>query len=389
MGTTKEKHVFIVGCKGIPAHYGGFETFVDNLVKNQYNTNIKYHVSCMDTGKPEEVEYYNAERYFVKTPNLHSARAVFYDVRSLKIAIKQIKERKLRNGIVYILACRIGPFIRHYVKKLHKYGFKVYVNPDGHEWMRAKWNKPIKTYWKISEKLMIKHCDLAICDSTSIESYICQEYEKYDPKTIYLSYGADTTRSTLKDNAKVLVDWYNKWGIKKKEYYLMVGRFVPENNFELVLREFVKSKSKKDLVIVTNNDWTKLYEHLKEVTGFDKDKRVKFVGTVYDQDLIKKIRENSFAYIHGHSVGGTNPSLLEALASTDINLLYNCGFNREVAENGALYFSKDEGNLRKAFNLLDVTTKNLDTIAKRGRQRINDYYDWNGIVNQYEELWEK
>lgn len=390
MSETSEKtHVFIVGCKGIPAHYGGFETFVDNLVKNQFNTNIKYHVSCMDTGKLEEIDYYNAERYFVKTPNLHSARAVLYDIRSLKAAIEQIKERHLRNGIVYILACRIGPFVNHYIKKLHKYGFKVYVNPDGHEWMRAKWSKPVKKYWKLSERLMIKHCDLAICDSTSIENYICQEYVKYDPKTIYISYGADTTRSKLKDDAKELLDWYNKWGIKKKEYYLMVGRFVPENNYELVIREFVKSKSKKDLVIITNNDWVKFLDHLKETTGYEKDKRVKFVGTVYDQDLIKKIRENSFAYIHGHSVGGTNPSLLEALASTDINLLYNCGFNREVAENGALYFSKDEGNLEKAFNLLDVTTKDLKAVAERGRQRIHDYYDWNSIVNQYEELWDE
>ena len=381
-------HIFIVGCKGIPAHYGGFETFVDNLVKNQSNLNIKYHVSCMDTGKPEEAEYYNAERYFVKTPDLHSARAVFYDIRSLKAAIKQIKERKLRDGIVYILACRIGPFVNHYIKKLHKYGFKVYVNPDGHEWMRAKWSKPVKKYWKLSERLMIKHCDLAICDSISIESYICQEYEKYNPKTIYLSYGADTTRSKLKDNAKKLVDFYNKWGIKKKEYYLMVGRFVPENNFEYVLKEFVKSDSKKDLVIITNHEWTKFFEYLKEKTGFENDKRVKFVGTIYDQDLVKKIRENSFAYIHGHSVGGTNPSLLEALASTDINLLYNCGFNREVAENGALYFTKDDGDLEKTFNQLEKSTDGLDKVAERAKKRINDHYDWNSIVNQYEELWD-
>ncbi len=387
MGEVKyRKHIFIVGCKGIPAHYGGFETFVDNLVKKQKSDDIQYHVSCMDTGKKEKTEYYKAERFFVKTHDLHSARAVLYDINALKLAIEQIKENGYRDGIVYILACRIGPFIKRYVKKLHKYGFKVYVNPDGHEWMRAKWNKIIKKYWRLSEKLMIKHCDLAVCDSVSIENYICQEYEKYNPKTTYISYGADTSRSTLKDDAKELVEWYKKWDIKKKNYYLMVGRFVPENNYELVIREFVKSKSKKDLVIVTNHDWTKFLDHLKDTTGFENDKRVKFVGTVYDQDLIKKIRENSFAYIHGHSVGGTNPSLLEALASTDINLLYDCGFNREVAENGALYFLRDEGSLTQTFNLFETTKKDLSEVAKRGRKRIHDFYDWNGIINQYEEL---
>ena len=234
---------------------------------------------------------------------------------------------------------------------------------------------------------MIKHCDLAVCDSVSIENYICQEYEKYNPKTTYISYGADTSRSTLKDDAKELVEWYKKWGIKKKNYYLMVGRFVPENNYELVIREFVKSKSKKDLVIVTNHDWTKFLDHLKDTTGFENDKRVKFVGTVYDQDLIKKIRENSFAYIHGHSVGGTNPSLLEALASTDINLLYNCGFNHEVAEDGALYFSKEVGDLENTFNTIEDSKKDFKEIAERGRKRIHDFYDWKKIINQYEELW--
>ena len=119
-----------------------------------------------------------------------------------------------------------------------------------------------------------------------------------------------------------------------------MGRFVPENNYEVVIKEFMKSNTKKDLVIITNITKNKFYEKLKENTSFYKDSRIKFVGTVYDQQLLKKIREKAYCYIHGHEVGGTNPSLLESLAMTKINLLLDVGFNREVAMEGAIYFSK-------------------------------------------------
>lgn len=107
-----------------------------------------------------------------------------------------------------------------------------------------------------------------------------------------------------------------------------------------MIREFIKSKSKKDFVLITNVEQNKFYDQLLQDTGFDKDPRVKFVGTVYDQELLKYIRENTFAYFHGHEVGGTNPSLLEALASTKLNLLLDVGFNREVGEDGAIYWKK-------------------------------------------------
>ena len=330
------KNVFIVGCKGIPAQYGGYETFVEQLTYNQIDNNIKYHVACMSNNF-EEFEHNGARCFNVKVPNIGPAKAVYYDVKALKEIIKYIKKNNIEKGIVYVLACRIGPFFNKYVKKLHKLGFKVYVNPDGHEWKRAKWNCLIRKYWKISEKLMVKHADLLICDSVNIEKYIKSDYKKYNPKTTFIAYGADTTKSSLKNNSKVLNDWYKKFDIKSNEYYLIVGRFVPENNYETVIKEFMKSKSKKDLVIVTNVEKNKFYGSLKENTNFENDKRIKFVGTVYDKELIKKIRENAYGYFHGHEVGGTNPSLLEALASTKINLLLDVGFNKEVAQDSALY----------------------------------------------------
>ncbi len=125
------------------------------------------------------------------------------------------------------------------------------------------------------------------------------------------------------------------------EYYLAVGRFVPENNFQTMLTEFMSSTTRRDFVLITDVKQNQFYEILKEKTGFDQDPRIKFVGTVYDQNLLKFIREHAYGYIHGHEVGGTNPSLLEALSSTKMNLLLGVGFNREVGGQGALYWEKE------------------------------------------------
>lgn len=380
------QHVYIIGSKGIPAKYGGFETFVENLTSKKVNKNIKYHVACM--GKDNNIfEHNDAVCFNINVPNIGPAKAVYYDVMALKQCIKDIKENNVENGIVYILACRIGPFIGHYKKKLKKLGIKLYVNPDGHEWKRAKWNWLIKKYWKFSEKLMVKHADLLICDSVNIEKYIKEDYKKYNPNTTFIAYGSDVTKSTLKDDDEQLLNWYKEKNVKPKEYYLVVGRFVPENNYETMITEYMKSKTTKDFVLITNVEQNKFYEALKEKTRFEQDKRIKFVGTVYDQELLKKIRENAYGYIHGHEVGGTNPSLLEALASTKLNLLLDVGFNKEVGQDGAVYWNKEEGNLSNLINELDnILEEKRENYSNKAKKRIQDEYSWKKIIEDYEKI---
>lgn len=381
------KDVFIVGSKGIPANYGGFETFVDNLVTRQVNPKIKYHVSCMTFDKSvKNYDYNGAECQEIYVPNIGGAKAILYDLRSLDWALDTIKERNLTDGIVYILACRIGPFLHKYIKKFHNHGFKVWVNPDGHEWKRAKWSAPVRKYWKVSEKLMVKNADFLICDSKSIEEYIHEDYRKYNPQTTFIAYGADITPSTLRQDDKKVVDWFNKHDVKLNEYFLIVGRFVPENNYETMIKEFMKSKVNKDLVIITNVEKNAFYNSLKEETHFENDKRIKFVGTVYDAELLKFIRENALGYLHGHSVGGTNPSLLEALGSTKINLLYNVGFNKEVGEDSSLYWSLEDGSLANKLNEVEeISAEKEENFGKLAKQQIIDNYSWKKIVNDYEE----
>lgn len=398
------QNVFLVGAKSLGA-YGGYETFINKLTEyHQNKAYIKYHVACKANGdghmdetkvagavkiSDTEFTYHNAHCFKIHVPNIGPAQAIYYDVAALHTCCEYIEKHKIRSPIVYIMACRIGPFAGYYYRKIHKLGGRVYLNPDGHEWMRAKWSTPIRKYWKISEQIMIKYCDLAICDSVTIEKYIHTCYDGKgikgtDPVTTFIAYGAETRKSTLADDDEKLLGWYAEKRLGPKDYYLVVGRFVPENNYETMIREFMLSKTKKSFAIITNvND--RFLDELEQKLHYRADSRIKFVGTVYDQELLMKIRENAYGYFHGHEVGGTNPSLLEALGSTNLNLLLDVGFNREVAEDAALYWTKETGNLAKLIEQTD--TMEADTISAFGakaKDRIRNAYSWQYIADQYE-----
>lgn len=398
------QHVFLVGAKSLGA-YGGYETFINKLTEYHQNEDrIKYHVACKANGdgsmdpyttdgaeilSDDEFIYHNAHCFRIKIPGkLGPAQAIYYDMVALKECCKIIKKERIEHPIVYIMACRIGPFMKKYYNKIHKLGGKVFINPDGHEWMRAKWSAPVRKYWKISEQLMVKYSDLAICDSINIEKYIHECYngkgiKGASPKTTYIAYGAETRKSKLADDDELLLDWYKKHGLSTKNYYLVVGRFVPENNYEIMIREFMKSSTKRDFALITNvND--KFLDELESRLHFKKDSRIKFVGTVYDQELLMKIRENAYAYLHGHEVGGTNPSLLEALSSTDLNLLLDVGFNREVAEDAAIYWEKNNGSLMKVIGFTEgLLSDESYKYGFRAKDRICKKYNWEYIVNLY------
>lgn len=393
------QHVYIVGSKSI-GQYGGYETFVDKLTEyHQNNLNIKYHIACKSNGQgsmdesklkgatklsDSEFEYHNAHCFKMHVPQVGAAQAIYYDIIALQFCCEHIVKNHIKEPIIYVLACRIGPFIRIFAKRIHRFGGRLYVNPDGHEWKRAKWNMLIRRYWKLSEQLMIKHADLIICDSKNIERYIKKEYIRFRPKTAYIAYGADLQPSILMDDNPQYTAWLKRHKLVPGDFFVLCGRFVRENNFETIINEFMRSDTTKDLVLITNVEKSFLNE-IQEKTHYRQDPRIKFVGTVYDHELLKKIRENAYGYFHGHEVGGTNPSLLEALASTKLNLLLNVGFNTEVAKDAAIYWEKDVGNLADIINKVDNFSEEvINSLGKKARQRIVDFYNWDLIADQYE-----
>lgn len=397
------KNVFIIGSKGIPAQYGGFETFVENLTKMKCDENLHYYVACMSDHE-EQVTYNGADCFYIKVPNIGPAKAVYYDLAAFAWCNRYIAQHGIKDAVVYVLACRIGPFVGHFKRKLHRMGGTLLVNPDGHEWKRAKWNAVIRRYWKFSERLMVKHANLLVCDSKNIEQYIKEDYKKYQPKTTFLAYGtnaldtladvmdedifdSDSNDSgTVKQDGK-LATWYEEHALQAQNYYLVVGRFVPENNYETMIREFMASDTPRKLALITNVEHNKFYEQLRDTTHFDRDERICFVGTVYDEVLLSAIRQNAYGYLHGHEVGGTNPSLLEALSTTELNLLLDVGFNREVGEDGALYWSKEPGQLAELLHQADAMEEEQRVrLGKLSHERMRQYYSWDGIVAQYEQL---
>ena len=400
------QHIFIIGSKSI-GQYGGYETFVDRLIGEHENeSTIKYHVACkangdgfMDenkldnvvaikkdaTGKVVEFTYKNAHVFKIKCPNIGPAVAIYYDRAAVNYCIQYCIDNNIANPIFYILTCRIGLFIGGLVKKMKKIGGRYYLNPDGHEWKRAKWPAPVRRYWKWSEKKMVKLADLVICDSINIEKYIKAEYNHKN--TTYIAYGADVDKSSMDDNDPVFLEWLKEKNLKIYDYYLVVGRFVPENNYETMLREFMTSHSGHDFALITNTN-DKFLDELDQTLGWKKDSRIKFVGTVYDKKLLKKIRECAYGYFHGHEVGGTNPSLLEAMGSTDINLLLDVGFNKEVGQDAALYWNKEPGNLANLIDKVDgISLEDKKKYGKAAKERILKVYSWHYIGDEYKKVW--
>ena len=378
------QHVFIIGSRGLPAQYGGFETFVDQLVSHQVSPDIQYHVACLSNDQAyQHFDYKGVDCFTIKAPKLGPARVIAYDMMAINYALKLIKKQGIEQPIFYVLGNTIGAFVAPFARKIHKLGGRFYINPDGLEWKRAKWAKPIQAYLKYSEKIMTRHADLVISDNPGIESYIKEAYPW--SKTTYIAYGTDLSSTSLNSQDNKVREFYHKWQTQEKNYYLILGRFVPENNYETAIREFMASSTKRDLVIICNHEGNPYFEELRARTGFDQDPRVKFVGTVYDQDLLKYIRKEAFAYIHGHEVGGTNPGLLEALAQTDLNLVLGVSFNQTVAKDSAQYWTKETGNLAHLINQVDPL-EDVSEWGQRAKANMKQNFTWEKIVGEYEEL---
>ena len=378
------QHVFIIGSRGLPAQYGGFETFVDQLVSHQVSPDIQYHVACLSNDQAyQHFDYKGVDCFTIKAPKLGPARVIAYDMMAINYALKLIKKQGIEQPIFYVLGNTIGAFVAPFASKIHKIGGRFYINPDGLEWKRAKWAKPIQAYLKYSEKIMTRHADLVISDNPGIESYIKEAYPW--SKTTYIAYGTDLSPTSLTSQDSKVRELYQKWQTQEKNYYLILGRFVPENNYETAIREFMASSTKRDLVIICNHEDNPYFEELRARTGFDQDPRVKFVGTVYDQDLLKYIRKEAFAYIHGHEVGGTNPGLLEALAQTDLNLVLGVSFNQTVAKDTAQYWTKETGNLAHLIDQVD-SLEDVSEWGQRAKANMKQNFTWEKIVGEYEEL---
>ncbi|HEP2075173.1 TPA: DUF1972 domain-containing protein [Streptococcus pyogenes] len=376
--------VFIIGSRGLPAKYGGFETFIEELISHQSSKNIRYHVACLsDTKHKVHFDYKGADCFYLNPPKLGPARVIAYDMMAITYALSYSDQNQIQNPIFYVLGNTVGAFIAPFVKQIHNRGGRFFINPDGLEWKRSKWSRPVQAYLKFSEKQMTRQADLVISDNIGIDRYLKQVYPW--SKTYFIAYGTQTQPSRLTTADSKVRAYFQTFDIREKDYYLILGRFVPENNYETAIKEFMASSTKRDLVIICNHEGNAYFKQLLAETECDKDPRIKFVGTLYDKELLAYIREQAYAYIHGHEVGGTNPGLLEALAHTNLNLVLGVDFNQSVAKSAALYWSKQKGQLAELINQVDAGFDS-DHMGKEAKAIIQEHYTWEKIVGEYEAL---
>lgn len=396
------KHIFICGAKSI-GQYGGYETFVHELARHMENIkDIQLHILCKANGEGAmdesvlenvtrltemEFMYHGAHCIKLKVPKLGAATAIWYDAAAVNYSISYCKEHGIDEPVLYILTCRIGPFINGCKRRLRQIHGQYQLNPDGHEWMRKKWPLPVRKYWRWSEKRMVRAADLVICDSLNIEKYIQSTYRSSHVRTAYISYGGDASEEMEQSSAVSFQDVMRRYGLQEGDYYLVVCRFVPENNIEIILREFMQSKTRRRLALVMTEN-SKFRDRLEKELHFSCDERICFLGEIYDRKLLKRLREGAWAYLHGHEVGGTNPSLLESLAATKVNLLFRVPFNEEVAQDAAMYWTKEPGDLSALLDEADMLSEEKRSLlAEKARGRIRDSYSWQHIADEYKKLW--
>ncbi len=374
-------HIFIIGSRGYKAKYGGWETFVTKLVDNYNDKNTIFHISGLSD---EEDKLENKITTNIITDSFSikkqgGLQMLLCTIKAFKYYIKYIKENNINKAYIYILGLKLGPFLKLNKNKLKKLGITTLVNPDGLEHERSKWSYPVKKYFLLSERWMLKNCDIIVCDAKGIKEYIDNKYPKLKNKTTYIAYGTDKI-DLSKENEEQVLSEYN---LKKENYILMVGRFVPENNYELVINGYMNSDIKKDLIIISNISSSNYYNEVLEKTNCQKEKRIKFINGVYNEKKLSIIRKNAFAYIHAHSVGGTNPSLLEALSLTKLNILYDVNFNKDVGLDSCLYF-KEKVALTKILN--NIENYDRDKLGVKAKNIIEKNYTWKIIVNKYKKI---
>lgn len=361
--------IAIIGSRGYPYVYSGYETFVSEVALRLVKQNAEIHVYChkqLFSSKPKELN--GIKLHYI--PGIRSkslsqwSNSFLSTLHALFCKYDIILYVNSANGI-------FGP-----LTKLFR--IKTAINVDGLEWLRPKWKGMGSKIFYFSSKMATKWMSQIITDAEAMRQIYLKEFKK---DSVVIAYGANIRSS---QNKQLIT----KWNLRPNEYYLIVGRLIPDNNALLILQEFVSSSSKKKLVIVGDVPYKDEYaENIKKI----RDDRIVFTGYIVNQEELAELYHNSFAYFHGHEFGGTNPTLLKALAYGSAIIALDTVFSREVLKNEeyGLYFKKEEGNLAEMLSYVEKNESLLATFRARSKQRIIENYTWEKISDQYLQLFKR
>lgn len=358
------KKVAIIGSQGVPAKYGGFETLVENIIGENTSPGINYTVFCSSRDFEQKLKSYRGARLKYIPLRANGIQSTAYDILSLF---------KVINGYDAVLllgtsGCIALPFFRLFFHK------KLLVNIDGLEHKREKWSALAKGFLRLSERLAIKYADSIITDNKGIQLYI---KEKYGMSSQLIAYGSDHAERNV--SLQRQYDILEDFRVKPGEYCLKVSRIEPENNCRMILDSFAFTGA--TLVYVGNWNRNNYGKELKNI--FSIYPNIQLFDSIYDLDKLYALRKNCKFYIHGHSAGGTNPSLVEAMRFGRPVLTYDVIYNKETTEYKASYFHNSDELAMLISSDEIVHRENGNAMAEIARRR----YTWNQIARQYEELY--
>ncbi|MDE6696275.1 MAG: DUF1972 domain-containing protein [Muribaculaceae bacterium] len=352
--------VAIIGTQGVPAKYGGFESLVENLLGDNCPDDIEYTVFCSGKDMHERLPEYKGAKLRYIPLKANGMQSVPYDILSLCKAL---------NGYNVVLVLGVSGCL--FLPIFHLLNSKkLIINIDGMEYKRDKWGFFAKKILKMSESMAVKYADEIITDNKAIHDYVAMEYGK---ESRLIAYGGDHVLRKVSE--EFVEDTLKSYGLKKGEYAIAVCRIEPENNCDMVLKAF--SQTDKTLVYIGNWGHNPYSQELRE--KYSAYPNIKMIDAIYDLDVLFALRKNAGIYVHGHSAGGTNPSLVEAMFFGIPIISYDVVFNRATTKNKAYYF-KGPDSLLEILNRTNLDGSKLKKIAEKN-------YTWKTISAQYAELY--
>lgn len=371
MGTPMRQNpssVAMIGTRGVPAAYGGFETAVEEVGKRLAARGHQVTVYCRNTGAGPARSYLGMTLVHLPALRIKAAETLSHTALSV---CHTVARRKPSVAILFNAAN--APFL----PLLRTRRVPTAVHVDGLEWMRGKWGTAGRRYYRAAERFAVRWSDALIADARGIADYYA---ETFGVPTELLSYGATILRNSGTDRLREL-------DLESRKFHLVVARFEPENHVDMIIDAYHGSSCSYPLVVVGSAPYAHAYTLRIEAMAAS-DPRIRMLGSVWDQEQLDQLYANALTYAHGHSVGGTNPSLLRAMGGGTPVLAYDVAFNREVVGVDGGYFGGPAA-LRLLFNDAERSVLQLLRIGQRLQRRAQTTYDWDAVALGYEELVER
>lgn len=356
--------IAMIGTRGIPARYGGAETFVDELATRLAARGHDITVYCWRQGQGDHQGTYQGVRLrFVQGLRSKALASISYGFAGLMDAALRDYDCLHVFNVGNAPACLVPRLM----------GKKIVMMTDGLDWQRRKWGPIVRRALQFGEYVATKVATELVADARAMQKYY---RDRYGAPSVFIPYGAhvDVSREPA-----IL----REYGLEPRRYFLVVTRLEPENNPDLTVRAFEQLRTDYKLVVVGGVNYRSRFV---EALTRTRDPRVLFVPPIYDRPRLRELFCNAFAYVHGNEVGGTNPALLQAMGYGCAVLALNVIFNAEVLAGSGLLYEKSVDDLRRTMEHVLARPELATELRERAVRRICDAYTWDAMTNEFERL---